>query len=304
MRPRLIFLVGPTASGKTDVSIELAKRINAEIISCDSMQVYRGMDILTSKPSARDRRRIVHYCVGFIPPSQEYNVSQFRARALKAVKAILRKGKIPLFAGGTGLYMTVLIDGIFQVKAEDEAVRRRLYRAAERSGSAMLHKRLLRVDPDAAAKIHPNDTRRIVRALQVFEVTGKPITELQKTRRGLAVDFDVRIFCLDLDRAELYRRINDRVDMMFERGLIREVKGLLKKKPGKTASAAIGIREVSDYLAGRASLDDAKEKMKQNTRNYARRQLTWFRKDTRIEWIPVSPGDTCRGVCVKIEKRL
>ncbi|HQJ15480.1 MAG TPA: tRNA dimethylallyltransferase, partial [Candidatus Omnitrophota bacterium] len=153
-------------------------------------------------------------------------------------------------------------------------------------------------------KIHPNDARRIVRALEVYEITGKPISELQKTRRGLADEFDVRIFCLDLQRDELYRRIDERVELMFSRGLIPEVKRLLKKRLSRTASRAIGVSEVAAYLAGRISRDGAALLMKKNTRNYARRQMTWFRKDRRIEWIRVFPGETAAAVCAKIEKRL
>ena len=304
MKPRLIFLMGPTASGKTEVSLVLARKINAEIISCDSMQIYKGMDVLTSKPSRQARKSVKHHLVDFVPLAQEYNVSQYRALALKKVAAILRRGKVPLFVGGTGLYMTMLVDGIFDAAAEDEKVRARLYRAAGRRGSAALHARLAKVDPEAAAKIHPNDARRIVRALEVYEVTGRTITSLQKTRVGLERDYDIKVFCLDVGRDELYRRINVRVDRMFEQGLVREVKGLAKKKLSRTAAAAIGIREVGDYCGGKSGLDEAKELMKQNTRNYARRQLTWFRKDKRVQWVPVGGSDSAITVCKRILKGL
>jgi len=262
------------------------------------------MDILTSKAPARARKKIPHHCVNFVPVASEYDVSQYRLKALAAARAILKRGRVPLFVGGTGLYMSVLIDGIFDMKAGDERVRRRLYARIERIGSAALHRRLALVDPSAALKIHPNDARRIVRALEVYEITGKPISELQKTRRGLADEFDVRIFCLDLQRDELYRRIDERVELMFSRGLIPEVKRLLKKRLSRTASRAIGVSEVAAYLAGRISRDGAALLMKKNTRNYARRQMTWFRKDRRIEWIRVFPGETAAAVCAKIEKRL
>lgn len=304
MKPRLIFLVGPTASGKTNVSIALARRLNAEIVCCDSMQVYRGMDILTSKPPARARKSIPHHCVNFVPVGSEYDVSQYRRKALAAARAIVRRGRVPVFVGGTGLYMSALIDGIFEMKAGDEGVRRRLYARIERLGSPALHRRLADLDPSAALKIHPNDARRIVRALEVYEVTGKPISELQQTRRGLADEFDVRIFCLDLGRDELYRRIEERVDRMFRQGLVSEVRRLLKRRMSRTASRAIGVSEVAEYLAGRISRDGAVALMKKNTRHYARRQLTWFRKDKRIEWIAVRPGDTARQVAIKIEKRI
>jgi tRNA dimethylallyltransferase len=304
MKPRLIFLAGPTASGKTEASLVLAARLHAEIISCDSMQVYKGMDILTSKPSRQSRKRIPHYMVDFVPLAKDYDVSQFRREALAKASMILKRGKAPLFVGGTGLYMTLLVDGIFEMKTEDAQVRERLYRAAARRGSTALHERLKRVDPIASRKIHPNDTRRLVRALEVYEVTGKPITELQKMRTGLERDYEVRIFCLDVDRDELYRRINGRVDRMFRQGVAGEVRRCAGKKLSRTAAAAIGMAEIRDYLAGRSSLDEAKERIKQATRNYARRQLTWFRKDKRIQWIPVQKNDTAAAVCVKIQKAL
>jgi tRNA dimethylallyltransferase len=304
MKPRLIFLVGPTASGKTAVSIVLAKRLNAEIISCDSMQVYKGMDILTSKPSGQMRAKVRHHLVDFVPQGSEYNVSQYRQDALKKIKSILKKKRLPLFVGGTGLYMTVLVDGIFEMATEDEKVRALLYKDIDRFGSRFLHEKLAIFDPAAAQKIHPNDARRIVRALEVFEVTGKPITELQKNRKGLGADFDVKMFCLDVKRDELYRRINSRVERMFRRGLVEEIRKLGKRKLSRTASAAIGIKEVREYLAGSMSLEEAMERLKQNTRNYARRQLTWFRKDKRICWVAVNEKDSAAMIASKIEKRL
>jgi tRNA dimethylallyltransferase len=268
------------------------------------MQIYKGMDILTSKPSRQARKKVKHHLVDFVPLAREYNVSQYRILALRRVAQILKKRKVPLFVGGTGLYMTMLVDGIFEMKTEDEKVRGKLYRTAERRGSGALHEKLARVDPAAAEKIHPNDTRRLVRALEVYEVTGRPITELQKTRVGLGRDFDIKIFCLDVARDELYRRINARVEAMFRRGLAGEVKRLAGKKLSRTAAAAIGIREVAEYSSGAVSLGEAKERMKQNTRNYARRQLTWFRKDKRVRWIPLSGRESAYEVCLKIQKGL
>jgi tRNA dimethylallyltransferase len=304
MKSRLIFIAGPTASGKTDVAIALAGRLKGEIISCDSMQIYKGMDILTSKPSPALRKKIPHHMMDFLPVSKDYNVSEFRKAALKKAQGILKRKKTPIFAGGTGLYMNVLIDGIFEVKTEDNKVRENLYREAESAGSAALHKKLAKVDPEAAGKIHPNDARRIVRALEVYKVTGKPISSLHKLRKGLGEDYDVRMFCLDPGREVLYNRINRRVERMFRQGLVAEVKKILKRKPGRTALAAIGIREIKDHLDGLTSLSQAKESIKRNTRNYSRRQMTWFRKNKQAEWIPVGAGDTVCAVSKKIEKRL
>ena len=285
MLPRIIFLVGPTASGKTELAVKAAKKLNAEIISCDSMQIYKGMGILSSHPSGAELKKIRHHLLAQVDPGKEFNVSKYRSLALKKIKEIMGKGKLPLFVGGSGLYMSVVIDGIFKVKAEDKKVREKLYRQAIRHGSNYIYEKLLKVDPRSAAKIHPNDTKRIVRALEVFEVTGKPISELQATRRGLQDKYEIKIFGLDLTREELDRRINERVDKMFRQGLVREVKKLLKSKLSRTSRCAIGINEVKGYLDGCYSLEEAKELIKRNTRHYARRQLTWFRKDKRISWL-------------------
>jgi tRNA dimethylallyltransferase len=304
MRPLLVFLVGPTAVGKTAVSIHLAKKLHAEIISCDSMQVYRGMDILTSKPSVRQRKEVRHHLLGICACSREYDVSQYRAQALKQVKRILQRRRMPLFVGGTGLYMTVLLDGIFQAPAQDPAIRSRFVRQMERSGSAVLHRRLAEVDPDAAARIHPNDGRRIIRALEVHALTGKPISLLQKQRSGLAQDHDVRVFCLELPRKELYRRIDSRVERMFVQGAVAEVRRLRRKKISRTAGFAIGFREIGAFLDGTLSLAQCKELMKRNSRQYAKRQLTWFRKDKRITWIRLRKKDTPAAIARSIWKKL
>jgi tRNA dimethylallyltransferase len=285
MKPRIFFLVGPTAAGKTEFSIRLARVINAEIICCDSMQVYKGMGILSSQPSSQELKKIRHHLVAEVRPEKEFNVAKYRRLALKNIKEILKRGKTPLFVGGSGLYMSVVIDGIFKVKTEDKKLRDRLYLKASRSGSGHLHEELLKIDPQAAAKIHPNDTKRIVRALEVFEVTGKPISALQATRQGLEDEYEIKIFGMGLPREKLDQRINQRVDMMFRKGLVKEVKKLIRLKLSKTSRYAIGISEIKGYLDGLYSLAQARELIKKNTRRYARRQMTWFRKDKRIKWV-------------------
>jgi tRNA dimethylallyltransferase len=303
-KEKIIFLVGPTASGKTETAVRFARKINAEIISCDSMQVYKGMEIVTSKPSPALRKAIPHHLLDVVSPAVEYNVSRYRREALKKIKEIFQRGKVPLFVGGTGLYLTILLDGIFQAKTEDPRIRDLLYKKAARSGSAALHKALTQVDPEAAAKIHPHDTRRIVRALEVFRVTGKPISLLQKQRRGLAGQYAVRVFCLNPRREMLYQRIEKRLEKMFRRGLLKEIKGLSAKKLGRTASCAIGIKELKGHLSGEYSLEEAKVMMALNTRHYACRQLTWFRKDQRIAWVAVknreTPGELARRIWKKL----
>lgn len=301
---KIIFVVGPTAIGKSEIAVSLAKKINAEIISCDSMQIYKGMRIITSRPSPALKRGLPHHLMDILEPTREYNVSRYRSGAVGKIREIFRKGRVPLFVGGTGLYMSILIDGIFKAKAQNKIIRRRLYQEAEKSGSIRLYERLKNIDPPAAEKIHPHDTKRIIRALEVFASTGKPISELQKQRRGLSLEYEVKIFGLDMRRDRLYQRIDGRVDEMFRRGLESEVKKLLKKKLSKTASCAIGIKELGGYFKGAYGLEEAKSQIKKNTRNYAKRQMTWFRKDSRIEWLEIDDKETPGQVAKRIFKKL
>ncbi len=303
-KDKIIFLVGPTASGKSETAVYLAKKIGGEIISCDSMQVYRGMDILTSKPSTAVRKAVPHHLLDIVSAQSEYNVSRFRKEALKKIRAILKKGKLPFLVGGTGLYMTILIDGIFDENPADKTIRERLYKQVEKFGSEFIYKKLEKIDPQAAAKIHPHDAKRIIRALEVFQATGKPISLLQKQRKGLAQDYEVKIFCLNLSRQKLYQRIEKRVEQMFKQGLIKEVKKLLKLKLSRTAGFAIGIKELKGYFDGEYDLERAEELMKLNTCHYAKRQLTWFRKDKRIEWINLNGKDKPQEVATKLWKKL
>ena len=302
--PQIIFLVGPTAVGKSEIAVYLAKKLGAEIISCDSMQIYKGMDIISSQASLSLRRRVPHHLISTVSPVKEYNVSQFRKEALKKIKSIINKGKIPLFVGGTGLYMTILIDGIFELETKGKGLRERLYKQAEKLGSDYLYERLQKIDPEAAQKIHPNDTKRIVRALEVFESTGKPISILQKQRRGLVHEYDVLFFGLNMERKKLYKRIDARVEKMFRAGLLAEVKRLLKLRLSRTATYAIGIRELKGYFDGLYDLEQAQQLMKRNTRAYAKRQLTWFRKDKRIKWISVQDKEKPASIANRIWKKL
>ena len=304
MKPKLVFLVGPTAIGKTKVAVLLAKKLNAEIISCDSMQVYKNMDIVTSKPGCALRKMVKHHLIDIISPVVEYNVSKYRREAIKKIGEIVNKGKLPLFVGGTGLYRSILIDGIFKQKAQNKLIRSRLFKQAKKFGSTYLYKRLEKIDPEAAGKIHPNDTKRLVRALEVFEASGEPISKLQKQRRGLADEYDIKIFCLNMERDKLYQRIDKRVDKMFEDGVEKEVKKLLKLKLSRTAKYAIGIRELKGYFAGEYDLAEANRLIKRNSRLYAKRQLTWFRKDKRISWINIAKKETPERISKRIWKEL
>ncbi|TRZ94695.1 tRNA (adenosine(37)-N6)-dimethylallyltransferase MiaA [bacterium] len=304
LKKKIIFIVGPTAIGKSAVAISLAKKIKAEIISTDSMQVYRKMDIITSKVNHAQRRAIKHHLLGIIKPTLEYNVARYRRDALLICNKLFKQGKIPLFVGGTGLYYSVIIDGLFAAVPEDKGIRAELYKQARLKTSRYLHKKLAGVDPAIAKKIHPNDTKRIIRALEVYMKTGKPISSLQKQRKGLGPEYRIKIFGLNCPRQALYKKIEMRVERMFSLGLIDEVKRLLKYKLSKTAACAIGIRELRGYFDGEYPLDDAKRLIQRNSRHYAKRQLTWFRKDKRIQWINIKDKETPQGVVQRIWKKL
>lgn len=281
----LIFIIGPTASGKTKVAFELAKKINGEIISADSMQVYKGMDILTAKPSKRIKEEVPHHLIDIISPEQDFSAADFRKKALLAIKKIQQKKKIPIIVGGTGLYVRALIDGLFEAPAADLKIRRRLENLALDRGASYLYNILLQIDRQAAKRIHPNDQRRIIRAIEVYKKTGQPISKLQANTKGIKDKYEIKIFGLDISRTALYQRINKRVEDMFKRGVAEEVKSILSLKLSETAIQALGIKEIKGYLEGNYSLDEAKRVLARNTRHYAKRQLTWFRKMEGVKWV-------------------
>lgn len=278
----VVFLVGPTASGKTSLSLKLAKKLDAEIISCDSMCVYRDMNILTSKPTKKDRKRVKHHLVDIISPSKEFTVAEYKRLALVAIEDIFKRDKTPLFVGGSGLYVKAIVDGLFPSGKKDPAFRKRQDRLARKYGNIYLHNRLKRIDLASAKKIHPNNLRRVIRALEVYHTEKKHPSELRCKTEPLGYKF--KIFGLKVERERLYSNIDDRVEEMFRQGLVSEVKRLSKRKLSITARGALGYREVLGYLKGKYSLEDAKSLLKRNTRRFAKRQLTWFRADERILW--------------------
>jgi tRNA dimethylallyltransferase len=304
MANRLVFLVGPTAIGKTGISFELAKLIECEIVSCDSMQVYRRMNVGTSKPARRLLNSIPHHLIDIIEPSEEFSVAQFRGLAVKAIEEIISKRRTPLLVGGSGLYVKVLIDGIFEAPATDREFRRCLEEEAAEFGIGALYRRLQETDKEGAAKIHPNDLRRIIRALEVYEKAKAPISQLRKNTAGLGDKYEVRIFGLNMERPALYGKIDERVELMFAEGLVNETRGLLEGKLSLTASQALGYKEVLGYLNGEYDLEEAKRLVKRNTRHFAKRQLTWFRRDKRVEWIMLDEDfdteETARGLWKKL----
>ncbi len=296
--PFVLFLVGPTAVGKSDIAVALAKKIGGEIISCDSMQVYRGMDIGTAKPSRAVQRRVPHHLIDIVRPAKSFNVSLFRAKAMRVLRAIVRRKKVPIVVGGTGLYFKTLLDGLFEGPGADEEIRTALERQVESKGNRWLYDKLCRIDPDAAKKIHPNNVRRVIRALEVQHIAGKTMSELQAppswpspARGEGTVSFPYRFLAvgLEMDRAELYRRVDRRVTQMFRKGLKREVRGLLAQGLDKNeiAAQAIGYKEVIGWLNGAYDRKTAVELVQRNSRRFAKRQYTWFKKDARIHWIRV-----------------
>jgi len=277
------FLVGPTASGKTALSIKLARRLDAEIISCDSMCVYKGLDVLSSKPTRADRKKVRHHLIDIISPAREFSVSEYRRLALEAVEDILDRGKVPLFVGGSGLYVKAVVDGLFPSGKKDRVFRTKQEGLAKRYGKAYLYKKLKRIDPVGAKKIHPNNLRRVIRALEIYHTEGKRPSELRKGT--VPIKHKVKIFGLSMERDRLYRNIDKRVESMFKEGIVQEVKRLSRTRLSVTARKALGYKEILGYLKGRYSLEEAKALLKKNTRRFAKRQLTWFRVDQRIQWI-------------------
>ena len=278
----VVFLVGPTASGKTSLSLKLAKKLNAEIISCDSMCVYKDMDILTSKPTKRDRGKVKHHLIDIISPGKEFSVAEYRRLALEAIEGIFKRSKTPLFVGGSGLYVKAIVDGLFPSGKKDLAFRKRQQRLARKYGNTYLHNKLKRIDPVSAKNIHQNNLRRVIRALELYHTEKKRPSKLKNKTEPLGYKF--KIFGLEVEREKLYNNINKRVEEMFRQGLVGEVKRLSKRKLSITARGALGYREVLGYLKGKHSLEDAKYLLKRNTRHFAKRQLTWFRADERILW--------------------
>lgn len=304
MKKVVIFLVGPTAIGKSEVAVELAEAIGAEIISCDSMQAYKGMDIGTAKPPLSLRRQVPHHLIDIMGPLEGYSCAEFNERAKVLIEEIFGRGRVPLVVGGSGLYVKALVDGIFVSPGPDWGLRNLLYLQAQRYGDEFLYEMLAKVDPAAAARLHPNDRRRIVRALEVYEKTGFPISNLQPNREGIFSRYEVVVIGLARRRDDLYRRINERVDRMFDEGLVGEVKNLADKGMGLVARQALGYKEIFGYLEGKYDLEEARRLLKRNTRRFAKRQFSWFRRDKRVRWIEIGRDEGVKEVLQKVLKEI
>lgn len=286
-KKKVIFIVGPTAVGKTNLAIRLASKIKGEIISADSMQAYKGMSIISQQPTPSDQEKIRHYLINFLNPSDEYSAAKFAGESKKIINRIIKKGKVPIVTGGSGLYIKSLIDGIFPSHGKDELLRKKLYSLAEKEGPIVLHKKLEKIDPESAKKIHPNDLKKIIRALEIHSLEKKTKTDLKKSTKGIKDLFNVKLFGITRDRKELYERINRRVDSMFEAGLLKEIQALLKRKLSITSSQALGIRQIKGYIDKMYDISNASELLKRDTRRFAKRQFTWFRADKRTKWFDI-----------------
>jgi tRNA dimethylallyltransferase len=277
---KVVVICGPTACGKTDLAIRLAQKENGEIISADSMQIYQFMNIGTAKPTREEMQGVPHHMLDVVRPDEPFNVALYKDMAEERIRDILSRNKLPVVAGGTGLYINSLIYNIrFSETVCDEAFRKEMNALAEAEGPEILHDRLREIDPESAERIHFNNVKRVIRALEVFHFTGKTITEHQKESRMEPVPYRYLVFFIDMDREELYARIDKRVDRMLQDGLVDEVKSLLKMgyKPGSTAMQGLGYKEMLRYLEGEISLDEAVYILKRDTRHYAKRQITWFK---------------------------
>lgn len=287
MKDKVIVICGPTASGKTGLSIELAKKVNGEIVSADSMQIYKDMNIGTAKPTIEEMQGIKHYLLDFVSPDERYSVADYKTDAKKSIKKILKEGKIPIIVGGTGLYVDSLIYEIEYPNIEfDENYRKELEEQVRKEGLDKLYEQAKLIDPQAVEKISKNDTKRILRVLEIYHATGKTKTEQEIESRKKEVEYDYKVFALNWNRQTLYERINKRVDIMIEQGLIEEVEKISRKyNKFPTAMQGLGYKEVVEYLEGFLTKEEMIEKIKKETRHYAKRQLTWFRKNKQTIWL-------------------
>jgi tRNA dimethylallyltransferase len=289
--PSLVVVCGPTASGKTSLALRLAEQFPSEVVSADSRQVYRDMDIGTAKPSSDELARVPHHLIDIVRPDQAFNANKFAELAHQAVTGIHQRQKLPLVVGGTGLYLQVLVSGLLDVPGPDEALRERLRLEEEQQGPGSLYRRLQQLDPAMAERLQPRDQVRIIRALEVHAATGQSLAALQQQHNFSANRFRVLWLGLAVERQQLYRIIEERVEAMFAKGLVDEVRGLIAQgySPDLKAFKTIGYREVISFLKGELSLEQAIAAVKLNSRRYAKRQMTWFRRNPEIIWV-----DSCR----------
>jgi tRNA dimethylallyltransferase len=303
----LIVITGPTATGKSAAGVLVAEQVGGEIVSADSMLLYRHMDIGTAKPTLPERRGIPHHMIDILEPDQEYSVALYQKETRNIIKEIYDRGNLPILVGGTGLYIRAVIDPYdFGTSGGEPALRKRLLDEAEQDGYDKLHRRLSEVDPEAAARLHPRDLRRVIRALEVYYLTGRPASSYMKLNQYHPPLYRLCMFGLNMERANLYRRIEQRVDSMLEAGLVEEVRRLLDSGYSKELKSmrSLGYKEIAAYLNGEITLEEAVELLKRNTRRFAKRQLTWFRRDDRIRWLDIEKYGSIELVAKEITKIL
>ncbi|MGK9367606.1 tRNA (adenosine(37)-N6)-dimethylallyltransferase MiaA [Melioribacter sp. Ez-97] len=296
MAGKVILIVGPTCSGKTKLSLKLAEVLNTEIISADSRQIYKYLNIGTAKPSEEELKSIKHHFIDYLEPDSDYNVSRYEKESLQIISNLIRESKTPIVAGGSGLYIKAIVDGIFDTADTDEEYRAYLKEMKENFGNEYLYEMLEKIDPLSARAMLPQNWKRVMRALEVYHLTGKSIVELQK-EYVRKIDFDFLQFGLLWDRKALYENIEKRVDVMMELGLINEVENILSMGYNEELNSlnTVGYKEIINYLKGKLKLEEAIDLIKRNTRRYAKRQMTWFRKDERIEWLKVEKNEDING---------
>ncbi|MDD4237110.1 MAG: tRNA (adenosine(37)-N6)-dimethylallyltransferase MiaA [Desulfotomaculaceae bacterium] len=306
MKP-LIVITGPTATGKSEVGVLVAEQVGGEIISADSMLLYRHMDIGTAKPNMVERHGIPHHMIDIAEPDQEYSAALYQKEARHLITEISIRRNLPILVGGTGLYIRAVIDPYeFGDTGSEPAIRERLLLEAEQDGYDKLHRRLFEVDPEAAAKLHPRDARRVIRALEVYYMTGRPSSSYTQLNQYHQPLYRLFMFGLNMERASLYRRIEKRVDAMIAAGLVEEVHQLLESGYSRDLNAmrSLGYKEIAAYLTGEISMEQAVELLKRNTRRFAKRQLTWFRRDDRIRWLDIDDFGSQEAIAKEITKSL
>lgn len=297
----LIVLVGPTAIGKSRVAIEVAKRLGTEVLTADSTQVYRGMDIGTDKPSLQERREVAHRLIDLVNPDEPFNVGEYRRHAVAEIDRLHQEHRIPLVVGGTGLYVRALLRGLWPGPPVDWTLRRQLEQEAQERGLAALYQELGKVDLQTARRVHPNDSVKVLRALEIFRQTGLPVSHVHKQHGFQERPFTALLLGLTMDRDALYRRIEERVHVEIEKGLVEETRRLLSQGYARslTSMKSLGYRQMAGFLEGEYDFDEAVRRLKRDTRHFAKRQMTWFRKEPQIEWITVLPDESLSSIMTR-----
>ena len=298
----LVVLVGPTAVGKSQIGVRLAKALGTELLTADSRQVYRGMNVGTEKPDLAERQGVTHRLIDLVDPDQPFNVGTYRRLALREIDRLYQRGLTPLVVGGTGLYVRALLRGLWEGPSADWSFRTRLEAQARSSGTASLHRQLVRVDPDLASRLHPNDETKIIRGLEVYHLLGRPLSEIQRRHGFREKTFSPLLIGLMRERQALHQRIDERVDLELSKGLLEETQKLLERGYDRHLSSmkGLGYRQMAGYLAGEYDYDEAVCRLKRDTRHFAKRQMTWFRKEPSLTWVNISEGETSDHVARKV----